>query len=770
LNNKLKSKKLIKITIILAVLLVPIGLVASDTGYDLGDYNSGHGGSCHGGASAYPGITGSGNIDLTMAEASVKTGAEFTVTVKVTGFTEAGDEAIDIGFKSAEEENNKFTFSSNPRTIGLISGDSADEDFTVTAPLEKGMYRIKIMALHEESGGGASDLVTLTKTLDITVGIRLPTSYISAANYLVNTAENRTIGNNVGYRWEEYNGSATYSVGWGNGVAGVGDFLIEAYNKSGNTAYLNYSIGAAQWLWSVRHTGGNGTHWSVAYDANNLPYGSSPNATGISNGTAGIGKFFLNLYRKTFPHNVTYRDWAEEIAQYLKNEDRLPGDPNEMAWREADINGYNISNKYSMGTPGIGAFFMDLEEATDNTTYGWWAKNVSRYLINAADTSGIGATWPAYNNDPTSKNITGIWEGAAGIGDFLLDIYKKYGNTTAYSYANNTFEWLNSVKKLTQGGYIWDHEIGDEKNSTSFGEGVAGISTFLSRLANITANATHMALAQGALQYLISNRTIELDNSTWWNENPYSPYQNSGKGTGMAGIGEAFLFALNYTNNATYIDMVEGIYTWFTSVELRDDLNDSLSSIWRQSTDPSEINLRYSGITLGAAGVGFFLLKRAEYLNDTLAPISGYLKTALVSGASVTLNVTNALDYESGLAGAAFYIVGPGGGQGFTNETYYTISLSTAGLYTAYAIIFDAVGNPSQRTNSTTFTITGTSTPPEDDDGGSRDLWEDPDILRIYIGIIASLGVLAVVISLTRKFLLENKQEQGLRRIKKTQK
>ncbi len=748
MNNKLKSKKLIKITIILAVLLVPIGLVASFGGYDLGDYPSTHTGNCHGGASAYPGITGSGNIELTMTEDSVKTGAEFTVTAKLNGFTEADDESISIGYISDEEDNNKFTFSPTIKPISLTNGYSADEDFTVTAPLESGTYTIKIMALHEESDGDGGDLITLTKTLDIIVKPNPPpTSYISSANYLVNIA-NRSYN---GYRWGESYGSTDFYAGWKKGAAGIGDFLIEAYNKSGNSLYLNYSIGAARWLWNIRHTNGTDSYWSDIYGPNNLPI-SQFNYTDIS---AEIGKFFIKLYENS-NYNVTYLDWAEEIAQYLNHEDQIT-DPNEMAWKSNDSLSY-LSNST---TQVIGNFFIELQRATGNFTYKWWALNVSRYLINAADTSGIGASWKK-DSQVGSLERTGKWAGAAGIGDFLLNIYKNYDNITAYEYANKTFDWLYAVGRVDQGGYIWDDEIGDGEDPTGFGFGVAGISTFLWRLTNITGNNTHRAVARGSLQYLISNQSTE-EGKVWWNASSInSPYQVSGKGNGMAGIGEAFLYALNYTTNSTYNGIVEGIYTWYYKTELRNDLNDSLSTVWN-TTNLGGPDQLYSGVSDGAAGVGFFLLRRAEYLNDTFAPLPGYLKTAVVSGASVTLNVTNALDYESGLAGAAFYIVGPDGGQGFTNETYYTISLSTAGLYTAYAIIFDAVGNPSQRTNSTTFTITSTSTslPPEDDDGGSRDLWEDPGMLRISIGFIASVGVLVVVISLIRKFNLESKRSQG---------
>ena len=64
----------------------------------------------------------------------------------------------------------------------------------------------------------------------------------------------------------------------------------------------------------------------------------------------------------------------------------------------------------------------------------------------------------------------------------------------------------------------------------------------------------------------------------------------------MAGIGEAFLLAHNgtYPYPAIYNETVEEIYKWFIKIGLRDDLNDSLSTVWRRSINPSFIIERHS--------------------------------------------------------------------------------------------------------------------------------------------------------------------------------
>ncbi len=329
------KKKLFKITIFLVIFLVPVGLVLSNPSR-FWEYKTLHGGGCHSGSSYPANPATSGIITLTAPDGQeVGTGAIFTVKAQVTGFDASGfsdGDDLALAFLSYEEDNGDFIFSpteNSPYSLTITSGNSIEVSFTVTAPLAAGDYTIKATVLYGGESGDVSPLSYIHETLDIVVSVDLPTSYISAANYLVNTAE-KSAG---GYRWEFLNNTGQYNVGWGEGVAGVGDFLIEAYNKSEDSLFLNYSVGAARWLYSIRYIDGNGTHWDRAYDVNNDPMYIS-NYTGISQGSAGIGKFFLNLYRYT--NNDTYRDWAEKIAQYLKNEDRVVADSNEMAWRQDD--------------------------------------------------------------------------------------------------------------------------------------------------------------------------------------------------------------------------------------------------------------------------------------------------------------------------------------------------------------------------------------------------------------------------------------------------
>ncbi len=87
-----------------------------------------------------------------------------------------------------------------------------------------------------------------------------------------------------------------------------------------------------------------------------------------------------------------------------------------------------------------------------------------------------------------------------------------------------------------------------------------------------------------------------------------------------------------------------------------------------------------------------------------------------------------------------------------TNETSITTTRSV-GNHTAYAIIFDAVGNL-LRTNTTEFKLTAPPTAPlliDHDHGGGRDLWE-PDYTLLYYSLIFIIIGAASIILVKMRF------------------
>ncbi len=80
--------------------------------------------------------------------------------------------------------------------------------------------------------------------------------------------------------------------------------------------------------------------------------------------------------------------------------------------------------------------------------------------------------------------------------------------------------------------------------------------------------------------------------------------------------------------------------------------------------------------------------------------------------------------------------------------TIRVIAKSNSGdSHVVYDDIEVNVGNSTTRSTATT-----------DKDGGNRDLWEDEHIILNSIGVLASVGVLVVVVALSIKFFVDNKR------------
>ena len=420
------------------------------------------------------------------------------------------------------------------------------------------------------------------------------------------------------------------------------------------------------------------------------------------------------MYAET--SDASYLQVAEDAATYLKNEDQAPA-ANEMAWRLDDGEAYgDISHRWVFGTPGVGVFLMELEDATSNATYGWWAQNVSLYMQNSANLDNnsapttdpkraVGTSWTQYRS--TNNTLGGYWHGAAGIADFFLDIYEKYGDTTAYQYANSTYDWMQSVMLTTPQGRIIENVIGENEVISGWSRGQSGVAAFFARLANVTGNATIAAERDQIVQWLINNATINGLAYQWDDNHDLdgggSEYPYTGRGHGMAGIGEGLLEAYKYTQNSTYLDLINNIYAFLQNTTLRRDGGAATTS-WKKSTIHNQYD---STIYYGTAGVGLFMLGRANMLNDSAPPTASL--TATVSGSDVDLSLTTA-DADSGLFMVIYYVDGVySAGTSFSG---LTISSLADGEHTFTAVVYDGVGNAVVVSKSVTIGGDDDDTPP----------------------------------------------------------
>ena len=107
----------------------------------------------------------------------------------------------------------------------------------------------------------------------------------------------------------------------------------------------------------------------------------------------------------------------------------------------------NLSTTYQDGAAGIGDFFLDLYDVTYNSTYLTWANDVGVWL-NYVDTNFNTASsgkWPRYLNELNPQNYTGFLQGSAGIGTYLLNLYSHTHNSTYQTLATEIATELSNA-------------------------------------------------------------------------------------------------------------------------------------------------------------------------------------------------------------------------------------------------------------------------------------------------------------------------------------
>ncbi len=131
---------------------------------------------------------------------------------------------------------------------------------------------------------------------------------------------------------------------------------------------------------------------------------------------------------------------AEGVARYLNSQYTNNG--NGIAW----ANGSIFNDTYGQGIAGIGTFYLNLYENTHNTTYLTYANQIGIDLNSEQATLPAGS-WPTYNGESNAQNYTGIMQGSAGVGEFLIQLAKDSGNTTYGLLAQNIANRLILIAK-----------------------------------------------------------------------------------------------------------------------------------------------------------------------------------------------------------------------------------------------------------------------------------------------------------------------------------
>lgn len=442
------------------------------------------------------------------------------------------------------------------------------------------------------------------------------------------------------------------------------------------TPYLEAALQTAAWLDSLERRMGQGIGWAMNERAN------APVLTGISDGAAGVGFFYLRLYQVT--KNPVFLEKARRAADYVAST-HAPGRFGFPEW--------------FAGRAGEGDFFLALHAATGERIQRDRAIAVGEWLLREARPEAGGYYW--VHPQPGAQVFTGLAHGTAGVVLFLTRLYELTRNGSYLAYARAGMSWMERYV------YVWnDSAIGwrrlttDEHSYIGWCGGSTGIYFVVKRLFKATGEEHYRQLmlklargmvhtarrrcadggpyspqscplpGQDALAWQrdmpgadslfiaychgsSSDAVVLFDayhetgdasfleagraGARWlaavaetatvglkWEHIYLSRMEETGLGTGTAGVGHAFVRYTRYDPSPSYLASAKAAGDYLIALAERPAAGGmrwpSYTQMPPRVGDPVEYEVGWYG---GAAGIGLFLLELHLALAQTGAPASG---------------------------------------------------------------------------------------------------------------------------------------------------
>jgi lantibiotic modifying enzyme len=244
--------------------------------------------------------------------------------------------------------------------------------------------------------------------------------------------------------WAQYEGSGPgakgeelqFPVSLYSGIAGTGHFLLNLHLATGDKTYLQAARGVGVRLIALAEPApSGGTRWQATYERKGR---AVPDGTrlGLYTGNAGIGTFFIHLYRVT--NEPMFRKAADEAFKRILAEVRPEG---HWVYASKDIIG---------GEAGIGLALLQMHRITGNTQYRAAAKSAASWLIGIAERESDAVRWKGFK-----PYDAGYSHGAAGMALFLEAAGESKTSRAAA-------DWVESVAKpCGENAILWEYYPGE---------------------------------------------------------------------------------------------------------------------------------------------------------------------------------------------------------------------------------------------------------------------------------------------------------------------
>ncbi|MHA1129959.1 MAG: lanthionine synthetase LanC family protein [Candidatus Helarchaeota archaeon] len=332
---------------------------------------------------------------------------------------------------------------------------------------------------------------------------------IGGARYLMNIVVNETTGVPEILTWD------TLGTGYMHGALGIGDFFTDLYLETGNTTYLKYSKGMANWIVDLAEPGNPGYKWPD-FKGNdhtillNITFSNTTYAMGWCFGAASKIYYLLRLYNLT--DDITYLEYAKGGLEWLIHSAIIQ---NDQAYWHIQDNLLLYSSAEGLGAAGIGRVFWKAYQMLGNITYRDYAIMAANWLVNSAiEFPGHGYAW-LKRMDLNEIYNWKCW-GVSGVSLFLAEMWNWTQNETYKTFAVGGIDYLDYVKIEDPFGYRWRPNNDTSSPSYCYYAWGTSIPDCILKIGQIFLDTSMIEIAEKAANRLIKEAHTENSGYYWY--------------------------------------------------------------------------------------------------------------------------------------------------------------------------------------------------------------------------------------------------------------
>jgi lantibiotic modifying enzyme len=280
--------------------------------------------------------------------------------------------------------------------------------------------------------------------------------YREGLRKILEIIENRAVKKGRGVEW----GEVTDIV---NGGAGTGLFLLYASKELTENKWRDLAASAGRRLIELGTPDQGGLKWLMSSAYNYMP--------NFSHGTAGVSYFMARLYEVTKDKDFlrTALAGTKYLAAIAQKDTCLLYHDERPEYKDVFYLGW------CHGPVGTSRLFLEMNKVTGEKSWMDWVKKSTQAIMD----SGI-----------PEKRTSGLWNnvglccGTAGIGDYVLELYKMTGDKAYREFALKIAVDLLSRATEGEGTLKWIHAETRRTPDVVFAQtglmqGAAGIGLFL---------------------------------------------------------------------------------------------------------------------------------------------------------------------------------------------------------------------------------------------------------------------------------------------------